>query len=191
MRTPLTNDAELQARDQLFLFRQHAYELTQKLTYFVISIELIFCGYMLLNAEKLSSIQGASYLFVTCGIAAFFGIFWRFFYNQTYHNHAHGIQGALHQFALHAQTVSYWIYVSLSIAAFVWALVAGFAYLNKINPAQKTEVSKQINQPAKQPASLAPKTSPKQSESQAAPVDTPISKEQKSVAPSQQATTVN
>lgn len=183
MRTPLTNDAELQARDQLFLFRQHAYELTQKLTYFVISIELVFCGYMLLNAEKLGRIQGASYLFATCGLAAFFGILWRFFYNQTYHNHAHGIQGRIHQFSSRSQTVSYWIYVTLSIAAFVWALVAGFAYLNSIDYAQKVEIQKQTNQPTKQPVSLPPKASPKQSESQAATIGTPTSKEQKSTTP--------
>jgi hypothetical protein len=167
MPTPSTSDADLQARDQLFLFRQHSYELTQKLTYFVISIELIFCGYMLLNAEKLSGIQAANYLFMTCAIAAFFGIFWRFFYNQTYHNYAHGIQGTLHRFASYFQTITYWIYVVLSITTFIWAAVAGFAYLNKIKASQKVEVSKQNKPLAKQPSALAQKINAKQLEPKA------------------------
>ncbi|HRE17987.1 MAG TPA: hypothetical protein PLW86_13130 [Rhodocyclaceae bacterium] len=137
MRPPLTNDVELQVRDQVFSSRQHSYDLTQKLTYFVIFIELVFCGYMLLNAEKLSGIQEASYLFLTCGIAAFFGITWRFFYNQTYHNNAHGIHGCAHQIARVSQLVCYWTYVVLSIVAFVWALSSGFSYIDKVN-AKKT-----------------------------------------------------
>lgn len=145
MHTLFTNDAELQARQQLFAFRQHSYDLTQQLTYFVISIELIFCGYMLLNAEKLVGIQGASYLFATTGIAAFFGIFWRFFYNQTYHNNAHGVHGRLHKIACHFQIVCYWIYVALSISSFFWALSAGFVYLEKTNTTQKAAFSSQSN----------------------------------------------
>ena len=81
---------ELQFREQGFSARQHSYELTQKLTYFVISIELVFCGYMLLNAEKLSGMKSANYLFLFCGIAALLGILWRFLYNQTYHDRIHG-----------------------------------------------------------------------------------------------------
>ncbi|MFZ1748314.1 MAG: hypothetical protein WAU17_20585 [Nitrospirales bacterium] len=143
MKTPPTNEAERQIREQKFLFRQHAYELTQKLTYFVISIELIFCGYMLLNAEKLNGIRGGNYLFLACGIAAFFGILWRFFYNQTYHNRAHGYGGGMHQVSRYSQIVSYWIFVLLSITAFVWALVAGFEYLNLINDTTKINRSAQ------------------------------------------------
>jgi hypothetical protein len=145
MRTPLTNDAELQARDQVFAFRQHSYELTQKLTYFVISIELIFCGYLLLNAEKLVDIRGASFLFAITGIAAFFGIFWRFFYNQTYHNNAHGTQGLLNKVACLFQIIFYWIYIALSIASFVWALFAGFTYLDKTNSTKKAATSSHNN----------------------------------------------
>ena len=86
MSQPAVNEAELQAREHWFETRKHSYELTQKLTYYVISVELVFCGYMLLNAKMLTGLQGASYLFVVAGIAALFGILWRFFYNQTYHN---------------------------------------------------------------------------------------------------------
>ena len=129
MRQPLNNEAELQARGQQFSFRQHSYELTQKLTYFVISIELVFCGYMLLYVDKLIGMSGARYLFITCGIAAVSGILWRFFYNETYHNNAHGIQGRLHEFTSKLQIITYWIYVVLSIIAFIWALISGFNYM--------------------------------------------------------------
>lgn len=132
MQTSFTNEAELLAREQEFAARQHSYDLTQRLTYFVITVELVFCGYMLLNADRLSSIQGASYLFVASGIAALFGILWRFFYNQTYHNSAHRIRGRLNKLSNYLQILCYWIYVALSIAAFVWALVAGFDYLNNL-----------------------------------------------------------
>lgn len=169
MRTPLINEAELQARDQEFLFRQQSYELTQKLTYYVISVELVFCGYMLLNAEKLSGIQGASYLFVACGIAAFFGILWRFFYNQTYHNIAHGVRGVMHQVASYSQIASYSIYVVLSIVAFVWALAAGFGYLNTLNSSIKPPVTIKSNLLNKQLASFSPASREKQPETQPAP----------------------
>lgn len=154
MRTPLISEAELQARELLFSLRQHSYELTQKLTYFVISIELVFCGYMLLNADKLSSMQGASYLFGTCGIAAFFGILWRFFYNQTYHNDAHGIKGFLHNLSSYSQTVCYWIYVGLSMIAFVWAMVAGFNYLNVAAKASMPDSAAQLKSSVQPPAPL-------------------------------------
>lgn len=170
MRPLLTNEAELQAREQQFAFRQHSYELTQKLTYFVISVELVFCGYMLLNADKLNSIHGASYLFLACGIAALLGIFWRFFYNQTYHNHAHGIQGRLHKVASFLQIICYWIYVVLSIVAFVWTLIAGFNYLDAFGKSSMPNTSAQHNTLAK-PTSLAAQI--KEPQTQAEPARTP------------------
>jgi hypothetical protein len=154
-RTPLVNEAELQAREQWFVSKQHSYELTQKLTYYVISVELIFCGYMLLNADKFASIHGTSYLFGTSGIAALFGILWRFFYNQTYHNNAHGIEGLLHKISSYSQIVFYWIYTGLSIIAFAWALYAGFNYLNVVHESPKSDISKQtIKVPTQSLASL-------------------------------------
>lgn len=121
--------------------KKYAYDLTQKLTYFVITAELALCGYMLLNAEKLSSIHGAPYLFLTCGLAAFIGILWRFCYNITYHAHAHARKGGKLDFA--SKQLKHWsyklaskvqaslhnIYVLLTIVCFLWILVAGFNYL--------------------------------------------------------------
>jgi len=126
----LNHAEELQYRDQYFSARQHSYELTQQLTYFVISVELVFCGYMLLNAEKLSGINTANYLFLVCGVAAFAGALWRFFYNQIYHDNTHGIKGRFHEFTYKLQKLCYWIYVILSVVAFVWALIVGFSFLS-------------------------------------------------------------
>lgn len=99
---------------------------------------------MLLNAEKLAGIEGASYLFVTCGTAAFFGILWRFFYNQTFHNNAHEEQGFSHQVACLVQIVCYWLYIALSIGSFMWALFAGFTYLKKVDSASKQAIQQHV-----------------------------------------------
>ena len=122
--------------------KKYAYDITQKLTYFVITAELALCGYMLLNADKLSKIHGASYLFLTCGVAAFTGILWRFCYNITYHAHAH-FEGELNPYnkyfssktyrgARYCQGKFYNVYVLLTIGSFLWILVAGFIYLSNM-----------------------------------------------------------
>jgi hypothetical protein len=120
--------------------RHYSYDLTQKLTYYVISIELVFCGYMLLNADKLINIQGASYLFATCGIAAFFGIVWRTFYNEAYHNATHEFRSNPYKVARYFQMSCYCVYVVLSIGTFVWVLIAGFNYLNSGNKPTNTVI---------------------------------------------------
>jgi len=44
--------------------RHHSYDLVQKLTFFIIGAEFVFCGYLLLNAEKLSDVKHLSTLFL-------------------------------------------------------------------------------------------------------------------------------
>lgn len=156
MNQPQISEAELQARGQWFESKKHSYELTQKLTYYVISVELVFCGYMLLNAKTLIGLKGASYLFVASGVAALFGILWRFFYNQTYHNNAHGIYNRTHQISVYSQLIVYWVYVFLSIVSLIWALVAGFNYLEISNSPPKLAVVKPL-------VLSTQKTAPKQS----------------------------
>lgn len=119
--------------------KNYAYDITQKLTYFVITAELAFCGYMLLNKDKLSDIIGAPYLFLLCGLAVFSGILWRFCYNITYHAHAH-CEGDLnpenkyfkrksYKVASYCQGGLHDIYVLLTMGSFLWILGAGFYYL--------------------------------------------------------------
>jgi len=136
------NQAELQYREQRFNARQHSYELTQKLSYFVISAELVFCGYILLNADKLIDIKGVNYLFITCGLAAVFGILWRFFYNETYHNDAHGVKHSRYLLAGKLQTSCYRVYIAMTAVTFVWAMVSGFNYLTTIHKISKAVDSK-------------------------------------------------
>lgn len=139
MRTPLHSEAELRHHDRAQSERLFSYDLTQKLSFFVISIELIFCGYILLNADKLGQIKGSSMLFLLAGVAAFCGITWRYCYNQTYHLHAHGVSQTW-GLTSKAQTLFYWLYASASVMFLVLTLWWGFQYLQNIE--SKTDVAK-------------------------------------------------
>ena len=127
------HDIQLQAREQEFSARQHSYDLTQRLAYYVISAELVICGYMLLNADKLPGLSGAGLLFCICGIAAFCGIAWRFFYNQGYHNSAHGIRASYAVPLYVIQLGFYWIFIGLTFIVFLWVIVAGYGYIDRLN----------------------------------------------------------
>ena len=121
--------------------KKYAYDITQKLTYFVITAELAICGYMLLNAHTLIKICGSPYLFLTCGLAALLGILWRFCYNITYHSHSHArksgkfdtnseqLKTATYLAASKFQTSLHNTYAFLTVVVFLWILVAGFLYL--------------------------------------------------------------
>tara|TARA_R110002095_G_scaffold154140_3_gene133977 strand:+ start:82 stop:447 length:366 start_codon:yes stop_codon:yes gene_type:complete len=74
--------------------KQYSYDLTARLSYFVISIELIFCGYVLLHAKEFIQIQHLSKLFLIAGLSVLFGLLWRFAYNQTYHESQHNKRSA-------------------------------------------------------------------------------------------------
>ncbi len=139
-RTPLHSEAELRHYDRQQSAQQYAYDITAKLTYFVISAELVFCGYVLLNAEKFSSIKYSSVLFLLSGLAAFFGVFWRFAYNQTYHDGAHGITPSeiLRKFQLFV----YWLYVPLTVIFFTSLLCIGYKHLSELESVNVVEVEK-------------------------------------------------
>jgi len=49
--------------------RHKAYDLTQRLTFFVIGIEFIFSGYLLLNASRFRYIDGIEWLFISSALA--------------------------------------------------------------------------------------------------------------------------
>jgi hypothetical protein len=123
---------ELQYREQLFSARQYSYNLVEKLTYFIVSAELVTCGYILLNADGLVAIKGLNYLFLLCGFAAMTGILWRFFYNITYHNKTHGINNCVHKISMTLQIAIYYFYVALTLVTFTWFLVRGYLYLTSL-----------------------------------------------------------
>lgn len=110
--------------------QKYSYDITQKLTYFIITIELAFCGYMLLNADEVSELKGSSYLFMTCGVAALLGILWRFAYNISFHSYAHGQKELLSTKAAKAsQSWLHGFYALFSVISLIWAVISGFIYL--------------------------------------------------------------
>jgi hypothetical protein len=109
--------------------RQHSYELTQRLTFYVISVEIIFCGYLLLISDKLIGIKYISWLFLLSGLAAFFGLIWRFFYNETYHEETHEKKVKYFEFMLKLQTGFYYAFIIFSIAFFWGLLIVGYCQL--------------------------------------------------------------
>lgn len=112
---------------------QHfSYDLTQRLTYYVVSAELIFCGYVLLNADKFGAIKYSSILFLLAGIAAFSGVLWRFGYNQNQHDIAHGTTTKNNKYILLAQLTAYWVYIIVSIVFFVSLLGIGYLHIKDI-----------------------------------------------------------
>lgn len=129
----LNHAAELQYREQLFSARQYSYEIVQKLTYFIVSAELVTCGYILLNVDSLSAVKSLNHLFLLCGFAAMTGILWRFFYNITYHNNTHDINNRVHRFCQKLQLVIYYLYVLLTLVTFTWLLIRGYLYLRSLN----------------------------------------------------------
>ncbi len=129
---------ELQHSEQLFELRQHSSELVQKLTYFVISAELVACGYILTTANNLIAVENLNYLFLLTAYAALFGLFWGFFYNQVFYNNVHDkngelVSGSLHKLVVRFQWFSYYTYVVLSIVAMLWFVFLGFNYLTSLN----------------------------------------------------------
>jgi hypothetical protein len=124
---------ELQYREQIFSARQYSYEIVQKLTYFIVSAELVTCGYILLNADSLVAIKGLNCLFLLCGFAAMTGILWRFFYNITYYNKTHGINDWAHKISKKLQIIVYYLYVFSTLVTFTWFLIRGYLYLTSLN----------------------------------------------------------
>ena len=140
MRPPIENEAEQRHYDRALISRQYSYDLTQKLTFFIIGVELIFCGYILLNAEKLGAINYASELFLVAGLAAFFGVLWRFCYNQNHYDATHEKQSKLNLKIKKVETVSYNLYVLLTVGFFVSLLATGYFHLLHIQNSTKNKI---------------------------------------------------
>lgn len=123
----------LQHREQLFSTRQYANDIVQRLTYFIVSAELVTCGYILLNADSLVAVRNINYLFLSCGVAAMMGILWRFFYKITYYNNAHGVDDFWHKISKKLQIIVYYIYVPLTLMTFSWLLITSYLYLTSLS----------------------------------------------------------
>jgi hypothetical protein len=100
------------------------------LSYFIISAELLFCGYILLNGEKFGVIEYSRWLYLCAGIAALTGMFWRTAYNVVFHDQTHGHKPNV--LIVTCQTLFYLCYVSMSILFFVLTVTVGFLHLSTI-----------------------------------------------------------
>ena len=110
--------------------RHKSYDLTQRLTFFVIGLEGVFCGYILLNARALAHIHGLQWLFLSCSLALVMGIVWRFGYNETFHRSAHGsTDSTWFLLVSKIQRWSYIFYVLLFLISLIAAIVMGFIYI--------------------------------------------------------------
>ncbi|TQV85181.1 hypothetical protein FKG94_03050 [Exilibacterium tricleocarpae] len=138
-----SDEIEQRHLDRLQSARQHSYDLTQRLTFYVISAELVICGYLLLNAEKFALVDYSKFLFLLSGIAAFFGLVWRAAYNEKYHMSTHYIENWKIKRLENIQLILYWLYVTSSAIFFVSMIVIGYMYLLKVStiPMSSTETS--------------------------------------------------
>jgi hypothetical protein len=138
----MTNEKKLKQAELDLENRKYSYDLTQKLTFFVISAELVFCGYLLINADKIAGVRHSSSLFLVSAVAALLGVTWRFFYNQSYHNNAHKIKNKLH--VKYLQNTTYFGYVLLSFSLFISITYLGFSYIKEKESTSLSESSIKI-----------------------------------------------
>ena len=132
MGEPIHNEAELRHHDRAQRDQQYSYDLTKQLTFFVVSAELVFCGYILLNAKTLGALEYSSSIFLLAGVAALSGILWRFVYNTTYHHTAHGSESSFSKFASMVKGPTYYTFIGLSLVFFIFLLAVGYTHLSAI-----------------------------------------------------------
>ena len=125
----MNNDEKLKQFQMDLENRKYSYDLTQKLTFFIISAELVFCGYVLVNAEKIAQVKHSSSLFLISALAALLGVIWRFLYNQSYHDNAHGIKKKWYM--KYFQIPTYFLYVLLSFVLFISLTYMGYSYIKQ------------------------------------------------------------
>ena len=146
--SPSVKEAELRRMEMEHAAHRYSYDLVQKLTFFVISLELIFCGYILLNAEKLGAVKFSSIAFLLSGVAAVMGLLWRFFYNQNYHDFTHGTSSRISPFLHWLQIIIYWGFVILSSLFLIFTVSIGYLHISHIE--NKTAQIQYLKEPATQ-----------------------------------------
>lgn len=127
---PLHSEAELRAYDRQQAAQKFSYDLTARLTYFVVSAEMVVCGYIFLNAEKFGGVGFSKWLYLFGGIAALSGILWRALYNETFHARTHG--NTLSRFISNSQRIFYSVYVRISLLFFILIIWGGYNHLYHI-----------------------------------------------------------
>ncbi len=114
--------------------RHKSYDLTQRLVFFVIGIEVVFCGYLLLNVEHFSKFNHLKCIFFISGISAFLGIASRFSRNFGYHLEAHQHKSIenkrFRKFLAFLILFTHWAFVLFSTAFFICILYYGSMYID-------------------------------------------------------------
>ncbi len=131
-------DETMTSTDELQAERHKAYDLAQRLTFFVIGLEVVVCGYILINARTFCTIPYIADFFFVTGLAAFCGIGWRFCYNETYSRRVYQQDRSIaYKIYYFCQGLMYWSYITLTAVFFVCALLIGYHYLTSIDPRLK------------------------------------------------------
>lgn len=128
----------------------HAQQLVQKLTFFVVGAELVFCGYILLNAKSLSGVSFAAEMYLLSGIAAISGLLWRTLYNEEM-SARNGKRAPLSGALLKAQSTLYWLYIIASIVFFIGVLSVGYSYIHESSGQKAPVVDVEHGSPSNDP----------------------------------------
>lgn len=122
------NEAYERALDRKQVERHYARDLVQRLTFFVVGAELVFCGYVLLNAESLHGVSFVGEMYLASGVAAISGVLWRVVYNEEIH-YDPGKGKPYSEFLQKVRSALYHIYLIASLVFFAGTLAAGYSYL--------------------------------------------------------------
>lgn len=136
--SPSIKEAELRRMEMERDARLYSYDLVQRLTFFIISLELIFCGYILLNAEKLGAVRFSSVAFLLAGMAAIIGLLWRFLYNQDYNDFVHGTSSWISP-PHWLKRIVYWVFVILTSSFLILSVIIGYLHIDKIEKAKEIQ----------------------------------------------------
>ena len=131
MRGQASEEAVQRHVDRAQIDRHFSDQLVERLTFFIISVELVSCGYMLLNAKEFGVIQSAGEIYVVGGLAAFLGILWRYFFNQSYF---YGLKGA--EFLGMKRLLLgffYYGYIALTVLFFIGLIYYGYQHIEEFS----------------------------------------------------------
>lgn len=122
--------------------RHLSYDYTERLTFFVLTVEAAFCGYALELAKDLPPGSHVPDLFLVSGFAFICGVLWRTLYNETLHANAHGTSRTRFANAVNGAILwFYWTYVALTAAFFLGILTAGYVYLCRVEGVRRPATS--------------------------------------------------
>jgi hypothetical protein len=128
--------------------RHKSYNLTQSLALFVIGLEVVFCGYLLLHADRFAEVHYVDLLFLITAMAAIFGILWRFCYNETYHQEVYRELKSYGRYMFFRKW-GYRFFLVLTLFFLIGATYGGFLYIRNFKKAAMYFEIHSVKPPAK------------------------------------------